>query len=497
MAKWIIKLSCALFFLTSPLLLYGYNDDEKITYSITIDASNPKLALVSASFIPKDSLLYMSAGAQQFQKRWAKFVHNIQAKNRLGKALILDELPDASWKIHAPLNQEVVLTYTIKLDHENHKWSGGIDGAAYANDWGVFYTGRSLFILNGDERENIEIKFDIPNDWKVTTPWNTIDNDEHSYVTSSQSALSQAMFFAGTHQEFTVNRDEFELVFALGGDDIIAQQEDFKKLAEGVFDYYIDLMGGIPKPPEANKFSKVAVIVNPASSTDGEVIGNSISILIEQNGDQMSKVISRFIFAHEFFHLWNGKSFFPEHNDVEWFKEGFTNYYTLKALYVIGFLNNQSYLNMLSNFFYQRYINDSGVGNLSMTKGEEKHDHWGLIYGGGLFVGIAQDIVIRSATDNEKNIDDLLRKLYQKYGGTDKGYTLKELEEIMTELSGKDQSKFMNTYVIGTKGIPIHEYLNSIGFEAKVENKQLRISKKANLTPIQQKIIKGFYGQKE
>ena len=96
----------------------------------------------------------------------------------------------------------------------------------------------------------------------------------------------QSMIFAGTHEEISIKRDDFELVFALGGDDIIAQQEDFRKLAEGVMDYYIALMGGVPNPSPDNKFTKSIVIVNSSTLTDGEVIGNNISMLIEKNGNQ-------------------------------------------------------------------------------------------------------------------------------------------------------------------------------------------------------------------
>ena len=66
----------------------------------------------------------------------------------------------------------------------------------------------------------------------------------------------------------------------------------------------------------------------------------------------MSTMISRFIFAHEFFHLWNGKSMVPDDQETEWFKEGFTNYYTLKALYHVGLLNDTAYFSVLNNLFY-------------------------------------------------------------------------------------------------------------------------------------------------
>lgn len=470
------------------------NIHDKLTYTITIDAEDDRLATVSVEFTLADSVLYMDAGASQLPKRWAEFVYDLKAENASGEALQLDTLAGARWIVHSPLHERIKLTYEVRLEHENYEWSGGIDGIAYANEWGVFYTGRALFILNGEDRKDIDLDFRLPDNWKITAPWELKDNP-NSFSVSSLTELTQSMFFAGTHQEFSIKREAFELVFALGGTEVIAQQAEFEKMAEGIFDYYIDLMGGTPNPDPANAFKKTVVIINSGATTDGEVVGNHISILIEPDGDKMSEMISRFIFAHEFFHLWNAKSFFPVDDSTEWFKEGFTNYYTIKALHHIGYLNDQSYLGILNDFFYQRYINDSGIGTLSMTDGEAKHDHWGIIYGGGLFVSICQDIIIRKATDNQKSIDDLMRALYQKYGGTSESYDSDELRELMTELSGLDQSDFFENYIIGAKEIPIADYFNMLGLEAKTEDKKLIISVPEELTDMQQSFIDGLFGE--
>jgi len=495
------KLTSVISLLVITLIISSFNgvvktndNPDEISYNITIDETNIKLATIKISFVPKDSILYMNPGANQFPKRWAKFVDNIKAINSKGISITVEEMPDARWKLHSTPGEKITLSYNINLNHEQYNWSGGIDGIAYAKDWGVFYTGRALLIMNGDDWKNIKVNFSIPQNWIVTTPWEALGGSSNSFKVHSMSELALSMIFVGIHQEVSIKREGFELVFALGGDEIITQKDEFSKLAEGVLDYYIDLMGGVPNPSPDNKFKKVIVIVNSSTITDGEVIGNNISILIEKDGDQMSKMISRFIFAHEFFHLWNGKSFSPINNNCEWFKEGFTNYYALKALYHVGFLDEQSYFKILNDLFYHKYTSDKGVGKLSMTNGEEKHDHWGLIYGGGLFVGISQDMIIRNATNNEKSIDDLMRLLYKKYGGSNDSYTLEELKSSMSELSGIEQMEFFNTYVIGTIKIPIDEYLNIAGLDAKIENGDLVISKMEDVTPLQQNMIDGLKG---
>ena len=500
--KLLYKLTLLITFTALVTLLSGStsgvingNQNDDISYSITIDKNNLKVAKVKVVFRPKDSVLYMNTGANQLPKRWATFINNVEVTNEYGKSIKVEELPDAKWKIYTSLNDKISLTYDVHLDHEDYQWSGGIDGVAYTTELGVFYTGRTLLILNGQIRKNINVDFELPNDWSVTTPWNKESDANYAFKVNSISDLVDAMIFAGTHKEVSLKRADFELVFALGTEDIIAQEEEFRNLAESILDYYIELMGGIPKPQPDSPFNKAMVVISSSNVTDGEAIGNNISILIEKDGDQFSKTISRFIFAHEFFHLWNGKSFSPISDDTEWFKEGFTNYYTIKALHHVGFLNDESYLDILSDFFYQRYNSDSGVGELSMTNGEAKHDHWGLIYGGGMFVGISQDIIIRNATNNNKSIDNLFRSLYKKYGGSYESYSMEELRSAMSELSGIDQTDFFNTYIIGTQKIPIANYLNMAGLSSKVENGNLIISKKEQQTQEQQYILKGIFGQ--
>jgi predicted metalloprotease with PDZ domain len=438
----------------------------------------------------------MAPGANQLPKRWATFIHNMRAVDTNGNIISIEELSDAKWKIQSSHQEKITVSYEVKLEHENHKWSGGIDGAAYATDWGVFYTGRSLLLFNGDKWKNITVNFMLPHDWHVTTPWKLVKGTKNSFVVYNQTDLMLSMIFAGIHEEISIKRNEFELVFALGGDEIIAQQEDFKKMAEGVLDYYIELMGGIPNPSADNKFTKSIVIINSFTLTDGEAIGNNISMLIEKNGNQMSKMISRFMFAHEFFHLWNGKSFRPTNDETEWFKEGFSNYYTLKSLHYIGFLDDFSYLDILNSFFFQRYNADTGIGKISMTMGEEKHDHWGLIYGGGLFVAISQDMIIRKATNNKKSVDNLMKGLFQKYGGTNDGYSLDELRKSLSELSGKDQSDFFKLYVNGTTRIPIDVYLSMAGLNAQIEGGTLKIEKKKSANQLEKNMINGLLGIK-
>ncbi|MEM7381324.1 MAG: hypothetical protein AAF361_09030 [Bacteroidota bacterium] len=490
----LISFSCAVSFAQNN------NEIERrgsIAYHISIAADNPKIAQVNVRFTPKDSILYMAQGGGNLPDRWATFVHKLKVTDSSGETMDVEDLQDAMWKLPSGIEEEISLSYELHLDHEQHEWSGGLDGVAYSTDWGVFYTTRALLILHSDHWKNIRVDFTLPDAWKVSTPWQPLNERNTSFKVSGQASLMQSMLFAGTHRELSFKRDDFELVFALGGNEVLKEETLYKDLANGVLDYYIEIMGGLPNLPPNNPLDKAVVIINSADRTDGEVIGTNISIMLEEGGDAMAKMISRFLFAHEFFHLWNGKSMVPDDQETEWFKEGFTNYYTLKALKQVGMLDDNAFYQVLNNLFYQRYIADAGLGSIAMIQGEEKHDHWGIIYGGGLFIAMAQDAIIREASGNTRSIDDLMRDIFTTYGGTHNHYTIDDILHGVTELSGEDQSPFFKKYIQGKEPIPIENYLPKVGIKAWVQDGQLVLETASALTKLQSEMLEGVFGRIE
>ncbi len=327
----------------------------------------------------------------------------------------------------------------------------------------------------------------------MTTPWQRPGSETQRFIVPDYNNLSTSILFAGTHKQLSIKQGQFELLLALGGEEILAQEKVFTDMAQGVLQYYTDLMGGIPRLQTQDATIKSMVVINPSEKTDGEALGNNISILLEPDGDQMSQVIARLVFAHEFFHMWNGKSFTPQANDTEWFKEGFTNYYTLKALHHIGYLNDESFLELLANFFYQKYDSDDGVGNLSMSNGELKHDHWGLIYSGGMFVAIAQDMQIRSASNNEKSLDEMMRFMFDNYTGS--SYNIGDVERALNTLNNDSQEEFFNRYIVGTERVPLSQYLELANIETIQDNGQTIFRIREEPDKDKSKIRSGFFGQ--
>lgn len=476
------------------------NPGTVAAYRISVSAKNTRVLAVEAEFkATKNGVIRMDEnGAQQFPARWAEFVRDLRAFDKSGNPIAVKELGDARWKLAVRGGDLVRLKYDVHLDHESHKWAAGIDSVAFVRDWGIYATGRTYLITNDATDGQVDISFDIPKGWHVTTPWLPKKDKPNSYVAENHDDLTESMIFAGTHKEFVVDRNGFELRFALGGSDLLTEESRYRSLANGVMDYYISLMGGPPKPPANARFSRSVVILNPGEQTDGEVIGNNICIIVGSKSDPSSDLFARFIFAHEFFHLWNGKSIIPKDTSDEWFKEGFTNIYAMKALIHIGAISEAEFFGAMDTLFYKRYSTDPSYGKASMrdvASGDEKHKHWGLIYGGGMFTGMCFDVSIRKATNNKRSLDDLLRSFYNRYAGTTRTYSTNDLQNSVSELVGRDMRGFFADHIYGKEPIPIAKCLSDVGLSAEIAEGHLKIARKPAATDAETMMVNLMIGK--
>ena len=467
---------------------------QSAAYKLSIDESDKKNIRVEANFILQDSILYMSPNGPM-PERWPDYVNTLELRNSNGGLLPVSQVNN-HWTTTAGTGQSVTLSYRVSLTHSDQEWPGGIDGVAFVTDWGQFFTGRTIFVMNGDERSTIEVQFNVPENWEVSTPWKRSAGDNHNFELFSHQDLTESLIMAGQHKQLTVSKDKLKLQFVLGGKGVIRQQERFKKLAQQTMNYYLNMMGGAPLPQTQNS-NTIMVAINEADQVDGEVIGSHISMLLDPQSSPRQQMVGWFMFAHEFFHLWNGKSITVKGTKEDWFKEGITNYYTLKALYQVGFINEEALTGVLNGLFYQRYRADSGLDSLSMREaasGFDKDNHWGLIYGGGLFAGIALDMMIRESTNNRKSLDDLMRQFYKTYAGSDETYTTGDVLSAVNRLSGADLSPFFKTHIYGTEPIPVERYLSKAGYSVTIQNGQLMAKPKTDMSELERNIHKGFLG---
>ncbi|GAA4317319.1 hypothetical protein GCM10023115_42740 [Pontixanthobacter gangjinensis] len=485
-----------LFFALIALPVFAQQTDA---YKLSYSSAKKDVISVEATIYLQDSILYMG-GYGEKAKQLPKYVKSIQAFNPEGRELPLKFKDSMKWIVQNFEPEALIhLNYELHVNHEQEEWSGGIDGIAYSRDYGIMTSGRSLFIMNGEKKKDILVEVKLPQEQIISTPWKKAGTIENSFLVPDQESLQESFLFAGTHEEIIMNRESFKLKFVLGGEALIREKDRIIKMANQLLDYYIELMGGIPVSPSGENLDQCMVIITENENIDGEVIGNHISMFMDPDGEPQSQMIGWFIFAHEFFHLWNGKSIQFEGTKSDWFKEGFSNYYTLKGLKQVGFINDEAYFAILNNLFYKRYINDPGLGEMSPVNSADefsKDKHWGLIYGGGLFAGIASDMEIRYNSDNEKSLDDLMRYLYLEYAGKNENVDNPILIAKISEYGFKDFKEFFNSYLDGAGVIKLEPYLKHAGAKVEENEEALHIEPLPEKTELQKEIWAGMMGDK-
>lgn len=493
-----IQLLIIIFFLVVGCNAKHTSQDKTDTYIITFSSSNPHVVKVDAKITLEDSLLYMSSNGP-VPERWKDYITDLHVTSDSGKDIELTTFENDGWLVKGNHDNVIInLSYTLNVNHEEKDWPGGIDGVAFVREWGVMLTGRSLFLMNGTDKNSITVTFNLPETWRISTPWQKSSVTEISYIVENLNQLQESILFAGTFEEFEITRENFTLVFALGGDGIARDKPRYSKLATESLNYYSKLLNGSPNPASEKNHSRMLVLVNRGENVDGEVIGNNINLFINPDAESQDQTIGWFIYTHEFFHLWNGKSITFEGTESDWFKEGITNYYALKALFNAGMVDEKMVMNILNDLFYNKYTNDSGYGKLApayVASGFDKDNHWGLVYGGGLFAGICIDMALRQNSNNQVSLDTVMRNLYSKFARNEQSVNNKILLDEINSLTETDFTQFFSDYITGTQIIPLGEYLKNAGIKVTTNNKSLVLVHESEKTELEFKLWEGFLGK--
>ncbi len=202
--------------------------------------------------------------------------------------------------------------------------------------------------------------------------------------------------------------------------------------------------------------------------------------------------------AHEYFHLWNVKRIRPielgpfdynkeNYTEQLWVAEGITSYYDEIGLYRAGFVSKNDFLKSLEG-----YINDleNRTGSKVQTLSESSFDAWIKeyrpnensknttisYYAKGLVTGALLDATICASTAGKKNLDDLMKLLWQRYYlAENRGFTVLEFEKAASEVAGKDLTAFFDVCVRSTTQPDYKGILESLGLSVKItlEDKKL------------------------
>lgn len=189
--------------------------------------------------------------------------------------------------------------------------------------------------------------------------------------------------------------------------------------------------------------------------------------------------------SHEYFHLWNVKRIKPAaflagnlaaetHTELLWAFEGITSYYDELALARAGVLRPEEYLDMLASTV-TRLLRNPGQRRQSLAASSfdawtkfYKQDENGpnaivSYYTKGTLVALGLDVVLREASGDALSLDDLMRRLWIRYGTGASGIAERGVELEVAALLGKPLDEFFHAYVYGTVELPLESWFGKLG----------------------------------
>jgi predicted metalloprotease with PDZ domain len=237
--------------------------------------------------------------------------------------------------------------------------------------------------------------------------------------------------------------------------------------------------------------------------------------------------------SHEYFHVWNVKRLRPRElgpfdyeNEVYtsnlWISEGFTDYYAALALRRSGLITDQEFLGSDASGPDDTTSLSGMIEKLQTTPGRLQQpvslasfDAWIKAYRPdensanssisyytkGAVIAWLLDAHIRSTTNNERSLDDVMRLAIRRYS-SQTGFTGDEFYKIVQEVTGQNINSWFDLAVDSTEELDYTEALTWFGLrfktvkntaespakawsglEAKTENGRLVVSKVLRESP--------------
>jgi predicted metalloprotease with PDZ domain len=417
----------------------------------------------------------------------AGFVKELSVMDEAGNAIKYQYAGEGNWILqNVKPGQMVNIEYQMLTTHKNYNWNhvGGVDESAFVNGDGLFFTGYAFFIIPDVNMKNVQVNFQLPAGWKASTPWQR--EKENNFKVESGRFLVNNCFMLGTHQESVINVAGMEMRLAISNKLAYAKPL-IEKTMRKLIPAYQQLFGGSPAPT-------YLVVMNEERVTDGSAFRRSFSQIFKDTIDEKGIPTWGYIMAHEIFHLWNGHAILPADQE-EWFKEGFTDYMTNVMLRRAGLINDEIVYRKLEHIARRYWLDRVWQRDTVSIRetGEHKEQLRFGVYGGGAIVGIALDVEMRKATNNQKGVADIMYRLFQEFAKTGKPYAVDDIIRIANEETGKDLKPFFDRYVTGREFLDIQPYINAMGLDFHTAIEEMYVSPNKKATPLQKQLYQEIF----
>ncbi|MBL4652835.1 MAG: M61 family metallopeptidase [Flavobacteriales bacterium] len=383
-----------------------------------------------------------------------------------------------TWRVYSKGSSTITISYDVYAFEMSVRTSFLDASHSYVN-------GTSLFMyLDGKKNLSSTLEITLPVDWKkITTSLERTSGKTFTYKVPNYDILVDSPIEMGNHQEFEFEASGVKHNVALYGEgnfNIELLKTDMAKIIEAC----TDVFGQNP-----NK-EYTFIIHNLTHGSGGLEHLSSTTLQVNRWGYESGRKYERFLslVAHEYFHLWNVKRIRPialgpfdydseNYTNLLWLCEGFTSYYDELLLKRAGYYDADKYLSKLASTI-SRVENQPGNKVQPVTEAsfhawikayrsnENSRNTTISYYPKGALLANALDLIILENTNAEKNLDDVLKLLWDEYyKKQNRGFTDLEFQTAVEQVAGKKLGDFFQNTVAGIKTIDYTTYFGYAGCE--------------------------------
>ena len=408
-------------------------------------------------------------------REFARHVEGFEASQN-GKNLSWKKTDKNTWSVKNSSSGKITINYQVYAFELTVRTSFVDDEHAYLN-------GASVFMF-AEEMDNNPIEISV------------LPKDNWKKISTGLPSVSQNRFSAKNYDEladspFEIGNQEIINFSAAGIPHEIAMFGSGKYNKEKIVADMTKIIN-----EEAAIFGKhpcekyVFIIHNLSTGGGGLEHLNSTTLQVSRDAysNESSYLSFLSLVAHEYFHLWNVKRLRPEalgpfnysvenYTQMLWVSEGFTAYYDDLITRRTGFYSPEKYLDLVSST-----INtiENAAGNKIQSASESSFDAWikyyrrnenstnstVSYYDKGALIALVIDMEIMNQSKGSKNLDDLMKYMYDEYyTKLNRGFTDEEFQKGVEKLTGKSMDLFFRNQIYGTQAFDYNTIFTSAGLK--------------------------------
>ncbi|MHC2991408.1 peptidase M61 [Pontibacter sp. HJ8] len=501
MPNRLLSVVCAaLSFTLTPLLA-----QQQVSYHLSFPNAVHHEAQISATFsgVTSDTLQVLmsrSSPGRYALHEFAKNVYSVKATDSKGNPLRISRPNPNQWDITGHAG-DVTVSYTLFGDHTDGTYASIDETHAHLN------MPATLLYARGFEKAPARVTFRVPQEsnWKIATQLkpesdSTLSAPDFQYLMDSPAELSNFELAEWTVADRGKNKT---IQVALHHKGNRAQFEEYVSKTKQIVAEQQAIFGELPDF-DFGRYTFIGCYM-PQAAGDGMEHRNSTILtssrpLATAMAGQLNTV------SHELFHAWNVERIRPKSlepfdfqranmSEALWLAEGFTSYYGDLTMHRSGLYDTKKYADNLAgnlnyvllypgrhyNSLVEMSLQAPFVDAARSVDPVNRHNTFISYYTYGSVLGLGLDLTLRR--DFNTTLDHYMQALWQKYGKSEKPYTMADLEQTLAEVT-KDKTwaaDFFRRHVFGSELPDYAALLAEAGFQLRKANPDKPTMGTANL----------------